>query len=307
MKAAPKPYGIDSISEQHRLLGLPKPKHPLVSVFYHKDARYDGLVELQQFTLNFYCISIKKDFDGKLKYGQRYYDFDEGMMSFISPNQLLLKLDPGSAPPGGMSLLFHPDFIAGTALGAKISSYHFFSYELSEALHLSENEETIIEGIFQNIDREYGSNIDGFSRDVMVAQIELLLQYCNRFYARQFTTRQLANNEILIRLENLLNDCFNSETLEEDGLPTVQYIAQQLNLSPDYLSDMLRTITGQTAQQHIHAKLIEKAKELLATTNLQVSQVAYQLGFEYPQSFNKLFKSKTNMSPLAFREELRRG
>lgn len=302
MKTVHKPYIVNSISEQHRLLGLPSPKHPIVSVFQHKDANYNKLVELQQFTLNFYCISIKKNFDGKLKYGQRYYDFDEGMMSFISPNQLLLKLDPGSAPPGGTSLLFHPDFIAGTPLATKISSYGFFSYELSEALHLSENEEAIIEDIFKNIEREYQSNIDGFSRDVMIAQIELLLQYCNRFYTRQFTTRKVANDEILIRLENLLNTYFNSKDLKENGLPTVQYTAQQLNLSPDYLSDLLRTATGQTAQQHIHARLIEKAKELLTTTNMRVSQVAYQLGFEYPQSFNKLFKNKTNMSPLEFRE-----
>jgi AraC family transcriptional regulator, transcriptional activator of pobA len=297
-----KPYSINSISEQHRLLGLPKPKHPLVSVFSHKDTNYQSLVELQQFTLNFYCVSIKKDFDGKLKYGQRNYDFDEGLMSFISPNQLLMKLDAGSAPPGGMSLLFHPDFIANTPLAARIKSYGFFSYEINEALHLSESEEQIIEDIFKNIEREYQTSIDSFSHDVMIAQIELLLQYCNRFYARQFITRKVANDEILIRLENLLNTYFNSSHLVEKGLPTVQYIAQQLNVSANYLSDMLRTIMGQTAQQHIHAKLIEKAKELLTTTNLQVSEVAYHLGFGYPQSFNKLFKNKTSMSPLEFRQ-----
>jgi AraC family transcriptional regulator, transcriptional activator of pobA len=302
MKTVIQPYSINSIAEQHRLLGLPKPKHPLVSVFSHKDTNYQSLVELQQFTLNFYCVSIKKDFDGKLKYGQRYYDFDEGLMSFISPNQLLMKLDAGSAPPGGMSLLFHSDFIANTSLAARIKSYGFFSYEINEALHLSDSEEQIIEDIFKNIEQEYQTSIDSFSHDVMIAQIELLLQYCNRFYARQFITRKIANNEILIRLENLLNIYFDSSDLAEKGLPTVQYIAQQLNVSANYLSDMLRTITGQTAQQHIHTKLIEKAKTLLTTTNMQVSEVAYTLGFEYPQSFNKLFKNKTSMSPLQFRE-----
>jgi len=292
-----QPYVINSISEQHRLLGLPKPKHPLISVFGHEQSDYGSLVDLQHFTLNFYCISIKKDYDGKLRYGQRHYDFDEGMMAFISPNQLLMKLDAGSRPPGGMTLMFHPDFIAGTPLAAKIKNFHFFSYELHEALHLSESEEEVIEGIFRHIEREYQSGIDGFSRDVMIAQIELLLQYSSRFYARQFITRKVANDELLIRLENLLDEYFD----QQKGFPSVQHIAQALNLSPDYLSDMLRSLTGQTAQQHIQARLIEKAKELLTTTKLQVSEVAYRLGFEYPQSFNKLFKNKTSLSPLEYR------
>lgn len=292
-----QPYVINSISEQHRLLGLPKPKHPLISVFRHEQSNYASLVELQHFTLNFYCISIKKDYDGKLQYGQRHYDFDEGMMAFISPNQLLMKLDAGSKPPGGASLMFHPDFIAGTSLAARIKNFHFFSYELHEALHLSESEEEVIEGIFKNIEREYQTGIDGFSRDVMIAQIELLLQYSSRFYARQFITRKVANDELLIRLENLLDAHFS----QQKGLPSVQQFARELNLSPDYLSDMLRSITGQTAQQHIQARLIEKAKELLTTTNLQVNEVAYRLGFEHPQSFNKLFRNKTQMSPLEFR------
>lgn len=292
-----QPYLINSISEQHRLLGLPKPKHPLISVFRHENTDYGHLVALQHFTLNFYCISIKTNYDGKLKYGQRHYDFDEGMMAFIAPNQLLMKLEAGSQPPGGMTLMFHPDFLTSTPLAAKIKNFHFFSYELHEALHLSESEQAVIEGIFDHIDREYQTSIDSFSQDVMIAQIELLLQYSSRFYARQFITRKVANDEILIRLENLLEQHF----AQQKGLPTVQYVATQLNLSADYLSDMLRTITGQTAQQVIQARLIEKAKEMLTTTKLQVSEVAYALGFEHPQSFNKLFKNKTRMSPLEFR------
>nr|WP_249665412.1 helix-turn-helix transcriptional regulator [Mucilaginibacter sp. Bleaf8] len=283
------------------MLGLPKPKHPLISIFRHEHTNYENLVELRHFTLNFYCISLKKDYDGKLKYGQRHYDFDEGMMAFISPNQLLMKLDSGSKPPGGMTLMFHPDFIANTPLAAKIKSCHFFSYELYEALHLSADEEAVIEALFANIEHEYQHNIDKFSQEVLIAQIELLLQYSNRFYARQFITRKVANDEILIRLENLLNLYFNDQELLKNGLPTVQFIAAELNVSPDYLSDMLRAITDQTAQQHIHARLIDKAKELLTTTTMQVSEVAYYLGFEYPQSFNKLFKNKTQMSPSEFR------
>ncbi|KAA6438508.1 helix-turn-helix transcriptional regulator [Dyadobacter flavalbus] len=293
-----KPYLINSISEQHRLLGLTGPKHPLISVFRHEDADYASLVELQHFTLNFYCISIKTDYDGKLKYGHRHYDFDGGMMAFISPNQLLMKLDPGTKPPGGMTLMFHPDFIAGTPLATKIRSLGFFSYELHEALHLSEQEEVKIKDLFSSIETEYQSGIDRFSHEVMIAHIELLLQYSSRFYARQFITRKVATDEILVRLENVLNQFLDAQK----GLPTVQQIARELNVSADYLSDMLRAVSGQTAQQHIQARVIEKAKELLTTTNLQVSEIAYQMGFEYPQSFHKLFKNKTNMSPMEFRE-----
>ena len=292
-----KPYLINSISEQHRLLGLAKPKHPLISVFRHEDAAFDVLNELEHFTLNFYCISIKKDYDGKLKYGHRHYDFDEGMMAFISPNQLLMKLSSGTKPPGGITLMFHPDFIANTALASKIRNFHFFSYELHEALHLSEQEEAKIEGIFASIESEYQSGIDNFSQHVMIAQIEVLLQYSSRFYARQFITRKVANDEILTRLENVLDQYWNLQK----GLPTVRQIATDLNLSADYLSDMLRITSGQTAQQHIQAKVIERAKQLLTTTDLQISEIAYQMGFEYPQSFHKLFKNKTKMSPMEYR------
>jgi AraC family transcriptional regulator, transcriptional activator of pobA len=205
-----KPYLINSISEQHRLLGLPKPKHPLISVFRHGHADYASLVDLQHFTLNFYCISIKTDYDGRLKYGHQHYDFDEGMMAFISPNQLLMKLDPGSKPPGGMTLMFHQDFIAGTSLATKIRNFGFFSYELHEALHLSEQEEAKIKDLFASIEAEYQSSIDHFSHEVMITHIELLLQYSSRFYARQFITRKVANDEILIRLEGVLNGFLES-------------------------------------------------------------------------------------------------
>lgn len=301
MKNQEVPYFINSISEQHRILGLPKPKHPMISVFGVEQMKFDELNFLKNYILNFYCITIKKNFQGKLKYGQRYYDFDEGMLSFISPNQLLSTLKDEDIPAEGISLMFHPDFIAGYPLARKIKNYGFFSYELSEALHLSEQEEAVVESIMKSIETEYQSNINHFSQDVIIAQIELLLQYSNRFYNRQFITRKVANDEILIRLENLLSDYFNNEKKQESGLPTVQYVSRQLNLSPDYLSDMLRIITGQTTQQHIHVKLIEKAKELLTMTSMSVSEIAYYIGFEYPQSFNKLFKNKTKVSPLEYR------
>lgn len=292
---------INSISEQHRYLGLPKPKHPMVSVFRFENilTEYEAM---QNFTLNFYCIAIKKNFSGKLKYGQQYYDFDEGILSFISPHQLLSHTTGDPVPPEGICLMFHPDFLVGHALASKISTYGFFSYELNEALYLSEQEEKMIENILYNIETEYHSSIDHFSADVIITQIELLLHYSNRFYHRQFITRKPATHDLLIKLEHILSDYFNSSAVSEKGLPTVQAIAAQLHMSPNYLSDMLRTITGQSTQQHIQHKVIEKAKEILTTTNLSVSEIAHQLGFEYPQSFNKLFKSKTKVSPLEYRK-----
>ncbi|MBC7935706.1 MAG: AraC family transcriptional regulator, partial [Rhizobacter sp.] len=178
----------------------------------------------------------------------------------------------------------------------------FFYYSVNEALILSEKEEAMVDNIFKNIEQEYYLPIDQFSQDVMVAQLELLLTYSNRFYQRQFNTRKTPHSNLLSRMEIILSEYFNSDTIESEGLPTVTFLAEQLHLSSKYLSDTLRNLTGQSAQQHIHDKLIEKAKEILTTTNLSVSEIAYQLGFEYPQSFNKLFKSKTKLSPLAFRQ-----
>ena len=302
MGSAQKPYHIGSVTRQHELLGLGHPRHPLITVFRHKDVTYDKLVELQSFTLGFYCIAIKTDFTGQLRYGQSIYDFNKGIMSFISPGQLLVKMDPGSAPAGGYSLLIHPDFIKGSALDGKISSYGFFGYEINEALHLSDEERLAVEEIFISIEREYNTTTDHFSHDIIVAQVDLLLQYSNRFYARQFKTREASSDGILVRVEKILLEYFSDKTPEGARIPTVQDVAKRLNISPGYLSDLLRSITGQTAQEHIHQKLIEKAKSLLSATNLQVSEVAYQLGFDYPQSFHKLFKNKVKMSPLEFRK-----
>ena len=287
MKKENAPITVKSVSDLNQILGLPKPKHPLITVFQFENApKYIGSM-----IIGMYCIAIKKGV-GKFKYGQRYYDYDSGTMSFFSPNQILThEAGESETIDSGFALNFHPDFLSGYPLAKTIKNYGFFSYELNEALHLSEQEETIIKNILQNIEQEYKSNIDQFSQDVIIAQIELLLQYSNRFYNRQFITRKPANDDILVRLENLLTDYFNNVSV----LPTVQYISEQLNVSPNYLSDMLRSITGQTTQQHIHNKLIDKAKELLTTTNLSVSEIAYQLGFEYPQSFNKLFKKKTDI------------
>ena len=294
------PYQFNSISDLHRVLGLPKPLHPLVSLVDNTEIAIDKDQLPASFLLNFYKISYKKGLRGKIKYGQNYYDFDEGGLVFTSPNQLLATTDDTEYL--GHTLLIHPDFIRNYPLGKNIKNFGFFSYNVNEALHLSEKERLIMLNIFKNIEDELQSTIDDFSQDVIVTQIELLLNYSNRFYKRQFITRKAVSSDLLAKSETVLSTYFNNETALMKGLPTVQYLAEQLNVSPRYLSDMLRSLTGQNAQQHIHHTVIEKAKEILSISNLSVAEVAYQLGFEYPQSFNKLFKSKTNLSPLEFRQ-----
>ena len=299
-KEEPGPHQFNSISDLHRMLGLPKPLHPLVSLVDNTHIAIDKDQLPPSFLLNFYKISYKTGLRGKIRYGQNYYDFDEGGMVFTSPNQLMATED--DAEYKGYTLLVHPDFIRNYPLGKNIKNFGFFSYAANEALHLSDKEKSVILNIFKNIEDELQSPIDDFSQDVIIAQIELILNYSNRFYKRQFITRKSANSDLLSKFEMLLNDYFNKETALMKGLPTVQYLADELHVSPHYLSDMLRTLTGQNAQQHIHHQLIEKAKEILSASNLSVAEIAYQLGFEHPQSFNKLFKRKTNLSPLQFRQ-----
>lgn len=283
------------------MLGLPKPMHPLISLVDNTRIAVEKDQLPGSFLFNFYKISYKKGLHGKIKYGQNYYDFDEGGLVFTSPNQLLAITDE-DAEYRGHTLLIHPDFIRNYPLGKNIHHFGFFSYSANEALHLSEKEKSVILNIFRNIEEELKSPIDDFSQDVIVAQIELILNYSNRYYKRQFITRKAVNHDLLAKLENLLSDYFGNETALMKGLPTVQYLAEQLNVSSHYLSDMLRSLTGQNAQQHIHNKLIEKAKEMLSVSHLSVAEIAYQLGFEHPQSFNKLFKSKTKLAPSEFRQ-----
>ena len=299
--AAKQPFVFNSISELHRALGLPKPLHPLISLVDYSNIRADTTELEKGMLFNFYKISYKKNFSGKVKYGQNYYDFDEGGLSFISPNQVITAIE-GEADYGGYTLLVHPDFIRNYPLGKSIKNYGFFSYSVTEALYLSEKEKQVIISLFQNIEQELDSAIDQISQDVLVSQVELLLNYSKRFYSRQFITRKTANNELLVRFEDMLANYFNVDKPLLNGLPTVDQLAADLNVSSHYLSDMLRTLTGRNTRQHIHDKLIEKAKELLSTSNLSVSEVAYQLGFEHPQSFNRLFKSKTKVSPVDFRQ-----
>ncbi|GAA4792664.1 helix-turn-helix domain-containing protein [Olivibacter ginsenosidimutans] len=298
-------YIIRSLTEFHRLLGLSEPLHPLISVIQVLDMKLQENKIWEKFTTDFYCVAIKKNITAKVTYGRQHYDFDKGVMNFFAPKQvqsidieetITFQRECGE----GCMLIFHPDFLAKHSLAQEIRNYGFFSYSVNEALHLSEREEQSVLDIFHKIVIEY-QHIDHHTQPILLSQIELLLNYGNRFYERQFITRKVGNHDILTRMENLLNDYFDREESLNYGLPSVEFIARKLNLSPHYLSDMLRSITGLNAQQHIHEKVIDKAKEYLLASELSVGEIAYKLGFEYPQSFHKLFRKKTEMSPLEFR------
>ncbi len=294
-----KPIRIKTISELHKVMGLPKPHHPLIELIDLSKQKKDTGIFAVLFDL--YVITLKRGCN-KLFYGQQQYDFDEGVMAFLSPGQIL-RGETTDIPENidGWMLFIHPDFLWNTPLAKKIKQYDFFGYTINEALFLSDKEETMINGIVENIKNEYQTNIDRFSQDIIISHLETLLNYSERFYQRQFITRKKTNHQILDRLEVLLSDYFNSDDLVSKGLPTVQYISDNLNVSPTYLRSLLKTLTGLNTQQHIHEKLIEKAKEKLSTTDLTVSEIAYELGFEHLQSFSKLFKEKTSQSPLEFR------
>lgn len=299
-----QPHRFKTITEFHQFRGLPKPEHPLISVINVEASQYLNSNEPSGLVFDFYSIAMKRNFSGKVKYGQQEYDFDEGIMTFMSPGQVF-SIEANRAhklKQTGWMLLIHPDFLWHTSLAKNIRQYGYFDYSVHEALFLSEKEEKTIAGILEIIDQEYRSTIDKFSQGVMIAQLEVLFTYADRFYNRQFITRKITNHKILDRLEIILDACFEEKTLAKSGVPTVQYIAGMLNVSPNYLSGLLKVWTGQSTQQHIHDKLIEKAKEKLSTTSLSVSEIAYELGFEHPQSFSKLFKTKTNSSPLQFRQ-----
>ncbi|MEO6684818.1 MAG: AraC family transcriptional regulator [Dyadobacter sp.] len=298
-----EPYQIKTISKYHQVLGIAKPEHPLVSVISMDNFKPPEGNSRISVVFDFYLISLKRNFEGSIKYtyGQQAYDFDEGVMFFIAPKQVFSFDADQDYKNSGWMLLVHPDFLWGTPLAKTIRQYEFFDYSANEALFLSEKEETTIGGIAQLIKQEYHANIDKFSQGLIVAQIELLLQYCDRFYNRQFLTRKISSHQILNRVEEILEEYFNGDDLIQKGLPTVQFIADTLNISPTYLSALLKAVTGQSTQQHIHEKLIAKAKEKLSLTDLSISEIAYALGFEHPPSFSKLFKSKTNLSPLDFR------
>ncbi len=300
------PKRLATIAAYHQLMGLPKPEHPLISLIDFEQIKRVAGEDRITLSLDYYSIALKRNFNARMKYGQQDFDFDNGIMTFMAPGQVfsIEYQKEEEIKHSGYLLLVHPDFLWNSALAGTIKQYEYFGYAVNEALHLSGNEEKMVTAIMKNIEQEYRSNIDQFSQTVVTAQLELLLAYSERFYHRQFITRRKAHHQLLGRLEEFLIKYFSSDELDKQGLPSVQMIAGALNISPNYLSGLLRTLTGQTTQQHIHDKLIEKAKEQLSSTDLSVSEIAYKLGFEHPQSFSKLFKNKTSFSPGEFRQSL---
>ncbi|QES88343.1 helix-turn-helix domain-containing protein [Rhizosphaericola mali] len=292
----------NTITEVHYSFGLPKPLHPLISLIDNSQntVAIPPLPFLH--VLSFYKIVLwTTKNEGWLRYGQNNYDFNEGGMFFGKPGQIL-GAQPDSPDHSGYVLLIHPDFFKSFPLVQTIKDHHFFDYSVNEMLHLSDKEKETVINVFKNIEDELNNRLDDYTQEVIIAQIELILTYANRFYKRQFITRKVVNHDILLQVEAILEKYFNSEDIVIKGLPTVAYLADQVHLSPNYLGDLLRSLTGQNAQQIIHEKLIEKAKEKLSSTNLLISEIAYELGFEHPQSFSKIFKAKTHLSPLGFRQ-----
>lgn len=294
---------IKSISQLHEMLGYEKPKHPLITIIDYSKVKANPEHYDIKIITDFYIISLKSPAPKSLQYGRQYYDFEEGTMMFMSPEQVFSVSDFNEQIQyQGWGLYFHPDLIINSALGKKIKDHNFFSYSVSEALHISENEKQILTELVQTIEKEYKSNIDQYSQGVIVTAIEQLLNYSERFYGRQFLTRQKLNTDFVSRFEQLVRSYFLSNLLTENGLPTVDYFANKLNLSASYLTDILKKETGKTTKEYLQIAVLEKAKYKLLNSNDTVNEIAFSLGFEYPQYFSRLFKSKTGMTPIEYRQ-----
>jgi len=290
---------VHSIGEIHTLWGCGKPRHPLVTVIDLTKHQFLGDRNGLIYRLDFYTIFCKK-FDGMLGYGRSYYDFSEGSLMFTAPGQATTPISTPTLEEG-WALFFHPDLIHHSPLGKNIGQYSFFNYESNEALHVSEDEKLALLDCVKKIEQEYGQNVDKHTQTLIQNNIEMLLNYCSRFYDRQFYTREKVNTDVVQAFEKLLKDHFAQDTLINSGLPGVKIFAEQLHLSPNYLSDLLQKFTGKTTQEHIHLQLIDKAKSLLWSTDKSVSEIAYTLGFENPPHFTRLFKQKTGYSPSEYR------
>lgn len=293
---------LKSISQLHQMIGYDKPKHPLITVINYANIRPNPAHYNVKIVSDFYAISMKSPAPTSIQYGRQYYDFAEGTMIYMGPGQVFSVQEfNDQIQYEGWGLYFHPDLIVNTSLGKKIKDYTFFAYAIHEALHVSEDEKNTLSTLVDNIQKEYSGNIDRYTQDLIINAIELLLNYSQRFYSRQFITRKKPNADLITQFEHLLNDYFQSTLLAEKGLPSVEYLASQLNLSPSYLSDLLKKETGKTTKEYVQAEVIEQAKYQLLNSNHTVSEIAFSLGFEYPQYFNRLFKSKTGMTPLEYR------
>jgi AraC family transcriptional activator of pobA len=288
---------LEKVSQYNMLKGV-ETLHPLVSVI---DNSIVKPLPNGRLNFGFYAIFLKEVKCGELKYGRNNYDYEDGTLVFIGPGQVLGVNNNANYQPKGWTLLFHPDLIRGTSLGHNINNYTFFSYDLNEALHVSEKERQIVIDLLNKINYELGNNIDKHSKTLITNNIELLLNYCVRFYDRQFITRENINKGILERFEQELNEYFQTDQPQKYGLPFVGYFAERFNLSANYFGDLIKKESGKTPQEHIHQRLIEIAKDKMFDTEKSVNEIAYELGFKYPQHFSRMFKKSTGYSPNEYR------
>lgn len=292
---------IENISELNKIMGQEEPKHPLIGIIDFSKMDF-SIHQSMNVSTGSYVVMLKNLCPGALRYGRNYYDFQEGSLFFMAPNQVISMEDPDETQDVyGWGLVFHPELIRGTSLSTKMKEYSFFSYSVHEALHLSEQEKIKLTEIVQDIEHELNQNIDKHSKTLIVSTIELLLNYCTRYYDRQFITRTETNKDIIVDFEGLLGHYFESEILQQLGFPSVKYFAEALHLSPNYLSDLLKKETGKNGTEHIQFHVIELAKDRLLSSTVSVSEIAYDLGFEYPQYFSKMFKKNTGMTPAEYR------
>ncbi len=293
-------YKVQTIQELHEIAGFEKPKHPLVTIIDYSKVNVNNGPESGNFMCSFYSVNFKKHCS--FIYGRQSFDHQEGTLHCTAPDQVITFAQNKEAySTEGWGLHFHPELIRNTALGKKINEYSFFSYAENEALHLSEQEKQTLLTLLNQMENEYYTNIDHYSHDLIISNIELLLNYCKRFYGRQFITRTNQNKDVIVRFEAFLTQYINSNELRNNGLPTVKFCAEAMNLSPNYFSDLLKSETGKNTQEHIHYHLLEKSKTLLIGSDKSINEIAYELGFEYPQSFSKFFKKKEGISPTRYR------
>lgn len=294
-------YRVKSIAELHSFAGFEKPKHPLISVVDYSKIKNENRPESGRFVCEFYSINFKRNCS--FHYGRQFFDHKEGTLLCMAPEQIIhMHKSEKQYNVAGWGLFFHPEFIRNTNLGKKIVEYTFFQYEENEALHLSTDEENTLTTILQQIEKEYQTNIDKHSNQLLVSNLELLLNYCKRFYDRQFFTRTNYNKDIIAKFEQYLINYYNTEESKNIGLLTVKHCAGKMNISPNYLSDLLKSETGKNTQEHIYFHLLEKAKTLLLSTNDTINEIAFELGFEYPQNLTKLFKNKVGLTPTEYRK-----
>jgi len=295
-----KVFNIESIHQLHKLAGGPPPNHPLFCIHQLEELQALDATFPEKFTYNFYCAGLKKNLPENIQYGRSQYNFQEGVLGFTAPLQLMSFERESTENATGWVMFFHEDLMNGTSLKEKIDQYGFFHYNVNEGLSLLPKEEEAIVAIFQNIATEYQRPIDQHSKQVVLSNMELLFTYAERFYTRQFIVSNDTNPDVLQRFEQALRAYFKSDN-EVQGLPTVDYFADKLHLSANYLSDLLKSLTGKTTLEHIHHQVIEAAKHKILATNQSMAQIAFDLGFEYPQYFSRLFKNKTGMTPKEFR------